>query len=444
MEEQQHDILSAFALHQSGALKEAETAYRHILADYPQDAEVQHYLGVLLHQMGNTSEAISVILSAMALDNRHACRYNDLGNIYTQSGDLEKAAIAFGLSLERNAEDANVWNNFGSVLHRQKDLVRAEAAYRNAIVAIADFVPALNNLAALLAETGQEVESAQLTCQAYIQPPFEGKTAKMLAYAYYNLGRLADAAECYRIWLKTEPDNAFAQHHLAACSGKNVPDKASVGYLTELFNDMAGHFEDKLVSKLMYCGPAIIQGLLNGLMTANNQLAVLDGGCGTGLCAPVLVPYAQCLTGVDISQGMLAKAAEKQCYDVLVEMELTAYLSDRKNTFDLIVMADTLIYFGELTGLFANIRQALWPSGYIAFTVEAIDIDPHPIGYQLNASGRYSHSQSYLRQLLESQDFTVLKIQEVIVRLELGSPIKAFGVLALQRTPGERDFEMLN
>lgn len=427
---EQNSFESALALHLAGALTDAEIAYRFILSSEPQHVEATHYLGVLLHQTGNTLEALSMIHGALELDNGSACRYNDLGNILSQTGDLADAAAAFRLSLELNVNDANVWNNFGSVLRRQKDFAGAEAAYRNALRHEIDFVPALDNLAVLLAEMGREEESSLYVCQAYIQPPLADKPLKILGYAYYRLGRLADAAECYREWLTAEPDNAFARHHLAACTGENVPDKASDDYLTMLFNDMAGHFEEKLVGKLKYCGPEIIAGLLDGYIDANKRLDVLDAGCGTGLCAPILTPYARRLTGVDISPGMLAKATEKKRYDELIEAELTAYLHDRENAFDLIVMADTLIYFGDLAALFAVVRQALRPGEMFAFTVEAAEIDQQLTDYHFNASGRYSHSRRYLEQLLDAQAFNLLRIEDAIVRMELGRPTHGFGVLA--------------
>ena len=44
---------------------------------------------------------------------------------------------------------------------------------------------------------------------------------------------------------------------------------------------------------------------------ADKQFQVLEGGCGTGLCAAALKPWASELTGVDISAAMLAKARNK-------------------------------------------------------------------------------------------------------------------------------------
>lgn len=50
----------------------------------------------------------------------------------------------------------------------------------------------------------------------------------------------------------------------------------------------------------------------------NTHLDILDAGCGTGLCADVLRPYAKSLVGVDLSPQMLALAAKQQIYDQLV------------------------------------------------------------------------------------------------------------------------------
>ena len=99
------------------------------------------------------------------------------------------------------------------------DVADAESSYRRALGHAAEFLPALENLAALLNAAGREVEGAEYWCRGYVLPPHAGKPPRLLATAFYLLGRYADAAECYRAWLEQEPDNPVARHHLAACSG---------------------------------------------------------------------------------------------------------------------------------------------------------------------------------------------------------------------------------
>jgi len=426
--EEHISIEAVLRQHAAGALAEAETAYRRILAADPQHVEAQHYLGVLLHQQGHTRQGISLILRALESDAGSASRCNDLGNILVQSGNFADAETAFRLSLALNAEDTNVWNNLGSALHHQKNFADAESAYRDALRCDTGFVPALNNLAALLAETGREHESTLFSSLAFVHPPLAGKSPKMLGIAYYRLGRIADAAECYRAWLRDEPGNAFARYHLAACTGENVPARTPDDFVTALFDEMAENFDEKLIDRLSYRGPEIIAALLDGHVDANGTLAVLDGGCGTGLCAPALAPYAARLTGVDLSRGMLAKARKRKLYDELVETELTTYLQARENAFDLVAMADTLIYFGDLKTLFAATRRTLRSGGIFAFTLEAAS--EQQVDFHLDASGRYRHNRRYVAQVLATAGLDLLRSIDVILRSEFGQPTPGMGVLA--------------
>ena len=51
--------------------------------------------------------------------------------------------------------------------------------------------------------------------------------------------------------------------------------------------------------------------LADARLSPAKALDILDAGCGTGLCGPLLAPYARRLVGVDLSDGMLKHAREK-------------------------------------------------------------------------------------------------------------------------------------
>ena len=67
---------------------------------------------------------------------------------------------------------------------------------------------------------------------------------------------------------------------------------------------------------------------------------------------------------------MLARAKEKNVYDALVQDELTEYLRNSREAFDLIVSADTLVYFGALEDIITAAAGALRPGGLLVFTLE--------------------------------------------------------------------------
>ena len=133
---------------------------------------------------------------------------------------------------------------------------------------------------------------------------------------------------------------------LAACTGRGIPPRASDGFVEGTFDSFAASFESKL-AKLSYRAPALVAAMLEDAgIDPSKSLEALDAGCGTGLCGPLIAPYVRRLTGIDLSAGMLAQAKEKNVYDELFKIELTEYMRDNTETFDLIVSADTLVYFG--------------------------------------------------------------------------------------------------
>jgi predicted TPR repeat methyltransferase len=161
----------------------------------------------------------------------------------------------------------------------------------------------------------------------------------------------------------------------------------------------------------------------------SHRLEVLDAGCGTGLCGALVVPFARRLVGVDLSQGMLAHAKEKNVYHALIKAELTDYLRDNSEGFDLIVSADTLVYFGDLKGVISAFAEALRPNGLLVFTLEQAVAGSADVDYRLELHGRYSHSQAYVERLLTFSGLQS-KIVQAQLRTEAGAPVSGLVIRA--------------
>jgi predicted TPR repeat methyltransferase len=249
---------------------------------------------------------------------------------------------------------------------------------------------------------------------------------KLLGIAYYNIGQVEKAAEVFREWLEQQPDNPSARHYYAACSGVNVPDRAGDDYIEQCFDAFAGSFEEQLKVRLSYKAPElIVEAILKFLPPAASQFDILDAGCGTGLCGPLVVAHAARLVGVDLSAGMLQKAEGKECYDSLIKAELTAYLSapEQVASYDVILSADTLCYFGPLESVIGAAYRSLRTGGMIAFSVEDGGERAKVTGYVINPHGRYAHDAGYVEKCLECAGFEVLGIEAAILRNEGGSPV---------------------
>src|SRR5262249_21348812 len=165
-------------------------------------------------------------------------------------------------------------------------------------------------------------------------------------------------------------------------------------------------------------------------------LDVLDAGCGTGLCGPLLAPYARRLVGVDLSAGMLTHAKEKKIYDALTRAELTDYLRNNHEAFDLIVSADALVYFGDLEGVLTAASAAMRPNGLLVFTLEhAVRAEPN-VDYRLEVHGRYSHAPAYVEQSLVAARLRP-EMAHAELRTEAGVPV-AGPVIRAKKAVGVR------
>jgi predicted TPR repeat methyltransferase len=161
---------------------------------------------------------------------------------------------------------------------------------------------------------------------------------------------------------------------------------------------------------------------MHGTPAAN--LAVVDAGCGTGLCAPLLRPWAAHLAGCDLSVGMLQRAEQRGGYDVLHKAELTHYLQTQPGRFDLVISADTLCYFGDLHEVLAAAARALRPAGGVVFTVEAMPGGQH--GFRLEGSGRYRHAAAHVEACLAAAGFGAVRIEPIVPRREAGQDVQGW------------------
>jgi predicted TPR repeat methyltransferase len=417
----------AVTVHRRGGLDDAQTLYERILKAAPGHADALHFLGVLLHQRGRSERALELIRRSIAVNSAVPDWHNNAGNVLLEMGRVDEAAQAYEEAARLAPDRADIQNNLGALRRHQQRPVEAEAAYRRAIELDPKYADAYTNLGSLLDVLGRKNEALAAYCEALVLMPRHSQARKLLGVAYYTLGRLDEAARVYREWMDEEPANPVPRHYLAACTGEDVPRRADDGYVQNVFDRFADSFDAKL-AKLHYRAPELIAQAVAGLCGAPRKaLDVLDAGCGTGLCGPLLAPYARRLDGVDLSAQMLAKAEPRQVYDRLARAELTAFIEAAPaQSYDLIVSADTLCYFGELHGVARAAMHALRPGGGFVFTVEALDAGPPGAGYHLNPHGRYSHAQAYVREALEAAGFAPVALQRVHLRTEGGKPVEGW------------------
>jgi predicted TPR repeat methyltransferase len=213
---------------------------------------------------------------------------------------------------------------------------------------------------------------------------------------------------------------------LAAISGEGVPERADDRYIVKTFDGFADSFDEQLAG-LGYSAPQLVAAsLIVHPLYLTGRAEVLDAGCGTGWCGPLLRATAGRLVGVDLSSRMLALARARGIYDELQEAELTAFMSLRPAAFDIIVSADVLCYFGRLEPAIRAAHEALLSGGLLCFSVEALAEAAAGECFRLGQHGRYSHTRPYLEQVMSDTGFEAPVIDTVVLRQELGQPVKGY------------------
>lgn len=413
----------------NGHFDEGEEICRKILAVAPDYPDALHYAGVLAHENGRTGEALALIERSIELSPGQPDWHSNLGVVRQADGNLDGAIDAYRRAIALAPGHARAHGNLGVLLKVQGHLEDAESEYRRSIELDPNHADAYHNLAVVLGATGRAKEAVGCYSRALTLKPHYPEARRALALAYCNIGRRDLAIELCEQWVKDDPASPVARHTRAACSGRDVPARAEDEYVRRVFDSFSDSFEAKL-ARLDYRAPALVaESLADAGVPAARSLEIADVGCGTGLCGPLLAPYASRLTGVDLSVGMLKHARDKGVYDRLFECELTSYLEDNPGAFDVIVSADTLVYFGRLEEAIAAAARALRPGGLLIFTVEeAVEPDMTDT-YLIQPHGRFNHGIGYVERLLTGAGLTP-SIGRAELRMESGVPVAGLVVRA--------------
>ncbi|WP_096703117.1 tetratricopeptide repeat protein [Magnetospirillum sp. 15-1] len=436
--------------------------YRAILSREPNHAEANSRLADLLGRLGrNRDEALDHARRAVAADPRHAEALCTLGTLLHQAGESVEAAGMLERALELRPDWAVALNNYGLILRSLGQNERAVAVLSGAVDLRRDHAGTRANLAAALRGLGR-LDDARVHAEratklnsrdpsgwlelglirrgldmpeaaaaaferALTAAPDSVHAHYCLAETRLALGQKERAAKHFRRCLELDPEDRHgAALGLAQTGAVDAPSRAPDAYVRQLFDDYADKFDSALVDKLAYRAPALLAQALDAVLERKQGLDVLDAGCGTGLAGPVLRPLAARLDGVDLSGAMIDRARSRRLYDHLEVGELVASLEARPATYDLVVAADVLVYFGDLNGIMAAAAQALKPGGVFAFTVERAE---DCASYALGAKNRYAHAPDYVEAVAAGHGFAVAASERASTRQEAGEDVPGLVVV---------------
>jgi predicted TPR repeat methyltransferase len=395
-------LREVIAKHRAGDHAAAESGYRQHLKEFPNDPSALHFLGLLRTHQGRNEEAVKLMVAALEIDPEYVDAWSNLSVAYLKERDFERSEFCARKAIEISPQFANAWASLGMTLRARNASEEALVAWGRAL----ELQPGMRNIA--------------------------------ISYGHllYRLDRLPEALEFYARWQASDPDDPIPQHMLAAVGGAERPMRASDGYVRATFDDFAESF-DRNLEELGYRAPQLLFDAVmqSAALQPQHSLDVLDIGCGTGLCGPLLRPIARRLVGVDLSPNMLSKAAMRAVYDQLNCAELTQWLAECGQQFGLVVAADVLCYFGDLSAAFANARAVLAPGGCFACSLEALpaaaaDNPTSPEPFLLQPHGRYQHDRKHVEAALSAAGLDIVSISTQTLRHERQNAVVGIVVVA--------------
>jgi len=426
--------------------EDARTQYYKATVSRPHYVDACYNLGLVFIKQDLKSDAKKQLELVLNLQPDHGKAHSNLGYLLQAEGDFDLAMDHYQKSLECNAESLLSNHNLGVILTNKGQYDKAVQYFKKVLDLHPENIEAMHNLGAVFLLQRKSLEALPyFLCLSRITNDFD---------TYYNLGAIyldlmlfdeaivhfnkalnispndfatnvnlgalylqrRDFAMAEKYYLQASylhPDNEEIRHILMAVQQKNTGSKSPATYIKNLFDQYSSSFEEH-AEALGYKAPAFLFDALHPehIGADASSLMILDLGCGTGLSGVKFKPLAKELIGIDLSEKMLELAAKKNIYTTLrpgsIEDNITEF-----SDLDLIIAADSLVYFGDLADLFAKCYAALKEGGIFAFTVELSD-NIYP--YLLQRSVRFAHSERYIKELALQNYFAVLHANKVVLR----------------------------
>lgn len=430
-------------------------------------AEAYYGLGRLAITQKDWASAIGYLERTLVLRENDGAAHTQLAHVYFKKEKYDKAAEHYKKRLTLEPKHTSTLLGLGACLVKQGHFEAGIKRLKQCIQYQGHYTEVYENLLAAYRALGDDRSALKYALWLYqTAPNLENRFQLGLVYmmidqhsealdhfrailretpnhlnAHMNMGTIylkqrvyAKAILHYQKAYQLDPSNQqlpYVLHALKQTPNKALPTRAPVAYIKPLFDQYAPYFEQHLMEYLHYTVPKRIGTMVSEQIMPTfleKKLRILDLGCGTGLCGESLVAYAECLTGVDVSEKMLARAKQKKIYHQLVIDDILCFLA-QKGDWHLLIAGDTLPYFGDLNLIFKKSRKVIQEKGFFVFTIEKTSEKM----YQLQQTARYAHHPTYIEQLADRYQWSTVACEDIVCREQHQKPIQGY-LYALQAT----------
>ena len=390
------ELQNAQAAFQAGDLAQAGHLYQQALRNNPRDMQALYGLGLVCIEAQQFGHAEYVFHEFVRLQPQHADAHCIRGVALARLGRRQEALACLERALSLRPDSVEAISNHGTVLFELGEHQRAMTELDRALAIDPRHAFSWHNRGNALIAMERPEEAVESYSRALeIDPAFQ-LAAEAREETLFKLGRL-----------------------------KRSPP----GFTRKLFDEFSVHYDQTMRSTLIYRGPEILHQLAERVIGTreNRQMRILDLGCGTGFLGEAFSDFAggAPIDGIDISPRMIEAARARGRYRSIILGDVDAELSADGPEYDLMLAADSIIYFGDLSVFFSGVSHRLVPGGWFLFTTEAASDGE---GWDLPATNRFRHSEPYLRNEASRCALEFVEIENCTIRYEHGVPVAGFAV----------------
>ena len=202
------------AMHQRGAIGEAERLYRLVLAADKKHAGALQYLAMIEAQRGNLDEARQLLERCVKANPRSAEAHTNLGYALALMKRHADAVAAYDKALSIDPNFVQALNNRGISLRELARFDDAVATYDRLLSIKPDFADALYNRGNVLNKMGRWTDALASLDKALVIKPGDIDTLISRGIALRGLGRNADVAALLQQVVAVAPNNVVALANL--------------------------------------------------------------------------------------------------------------------------------------------------------------------------------------------------------------------------------------
>jgi tetratricopeptide (TPR) repeat protein len=209
--------------------KQSDKAIQRIIAIPDDKKQSFHYelLGLVYAQSARYHEAEKAYQMALEKDPSNSNSVGYLVALYIQTGELEEGLKELDVLIKKNPSSPAGYTVKGMIYEKQGKVEDAKKNYAQALKVDSNYETAGNNLAFILAEQEQDLNTALGWAQmARKRQPDSPGIADTLGWVYFKLGNYLLARDQLQFAVGKQPDNAVYQYHLAMIykGNKQIPE----------------------------------------------------------------------------------------------------------------------------------------------------------------------------------------------------------------------------